>query len=666
MNAPMAVQIYIPVHLQERLKEARLYFKENEVDALDTTLLDNSTDKDPNVITISKAELSKGNAIYLPMQSTLSGVGLLGLVREGKDKPESQDEYKFAINFAKKEEIHYRIRELGSGKYITVEFIHPRLYSPLEIKIAGRAGRKPLYESDFNSDDAVVKGKDGKPYIITLTPVFKSENYVYKKVFVNEANKKDYRVTFVNKKDSENYFLVDESEITIEEKKNKMGGGFRHYRAKPSEKLCPYCGEPLFDHATKSKSLIKSCSGFDIQWNYVVDKDGYNFYQLYKPEKGKMQKHIVCIKAYHMAKEQEPDIEGLIAGYQELPPDILSKNTMNVIMAGFPKSGKTIFLSSLFNFKGSIGIDNAKTSQPHVLNNIVRTFDKKRQKGVVKEATEIVVPTIKLTNTYKDINVQKENLRRYSEKRNYTRERYLFDVNVKIESQTAADKEVELSWNPIGYRMGSLGNIFFYDLPGEVFKNETYTKARSFKMANSIIAIIDGEKVINDGNPLGELDSSLEKLTKYYKNHGMDASLLRELPIAIVFTKMDTFFSDYSKSKHGLLDSNCLITKEDFNDVLPKNGHYRHSNLERHIDVSSYEIEHLLRQSEGAGSKTIKDIKVKYRNIKFFAVSSLGADNVLSSDVPGAKMLDVNYEGRRLRMELPIIWLMYQTHLIKR
>ena len=92
---------------------------------------------------------------------------------------------------------------------------------------------------------------------------------------------------------------------------------------------------------------------------------------------------------------------------------------------------------------------------------------------------------------------------------------------------------------------------------------------------------------------------------------------------------------------------------------------YSGSELERHIDCSSYELEHFLRSSgDRVSTDLLTDIKSRYKNIKFFTCSALGNDECLGESDEDTK--EVLFRPRRLRLELPLIWLMYQKGLIKR
>ena len=205
--------------------------------------------------------------------------------------------------------------------------------------------------------------------------------------------------------------------------------------------------------------------------------------------------------------------------------------------------------------------------------------------------------------------------------------------------------------------MGDLGHMFFYDIPGEMFTRENNIKVRALDMADCLLAVINGANEILD--PLGELLTTLERIPMLSKNL-ID---MKNIPIAIVFTKHDLKLTDYVDSeadKEFCFDENCHVVRENIVDMLPANGVYAGSALERHIDCSSYELEHYLKARDSGGKYA--RLKENYNNIKFFTCSALGNDACLGKPKGGTK--EVLFRPRRLRVELPIIWLMYKKGLI--
>jgi hypothetical protein len=178
-------------------------------------------------------------------------------------------------------------------------------------------------------------------------------------------------------------------------------------------------------------------------------------------------------------------------------------------------------------------------------------------------------------------------------------------------------------------------------------------------MADCLLAVINGAKEIED--PVGELVTTLERIPNLSKND-IDMSTM---PIAVVFTKHDLKLADYvekEEEKEFCFDENCHVVKENIIEMFPKNGVYEGSALERHIDCSSYELEHYLKARDKDGK--FARLKEKYKNVKFFTCSALGSDVCLGKPIDGTK--EVLFKPRRLRVELPIIWLMYKKGLIER
>ena len=79
--------------------------------------------------------------------------------------------------------------------------------------------------------------------------------------------------------------------------------------------------------------------------------------------------------------------------------------------------------------------------------------------------------------------------------------------------------------------------------------------------------------------------------------------------------------------------------------------------MEKHIDFSSYEIEHYL---SSIGQSNFVEIMKNYSYMRYFAASALGSDDCYDANNI------LLYHERPSRLELPVIWLMYQMGLTKR
>lgn len=334
---------------------------------------------------------------------------------------------------------------------------------------------------------------------------------------------------------------------------------------------------------------------------------------------------------------------------------------MNVVVVGAPKSGKTIYLSSVMNMRDG-GTSKGVYSDPFLLNRILNVFDK-TGKGL-KSVKEVQFENVDVTGNRGTLGYNCE--RERSSSVDKIKRRYVISVGGMVESYTDPAEAFRLSWHPIGFQMGNLGYIYFYDIPGEKFTQTTTDKVRAVDMADCYLAVIDGANPHGAKGALNDLHKALQRIPKLAKKN-ID---MENMPIAIVFTKHDLKLSDYvhEGDEEGIkncFDENCHVVREDILGMMPKNGVYSGSELERHIDCSSYELEHFLRSSgDRVSTDLLTDIKSRYKNIKFFTCSALGNDECLGESDEDTK--EVLFRPRRLRLELPLIWLMYQKGLIKR
>lgn len=642
----MCVQINVPKSMQEKYVLAKLYYSYNDV-----TFPSLSSPAEPPVIwysdnrdgkkTAESNFIDTDNSVFLrSKEGELSGCGVLAFVRKGEEtkEPRIDDCFKFVINYSKKEIISYRIVE--SKSRIRVEVVYPLIKSDVRLCIVQKAGAKPVLEGD-RENRLKYMGKDEEASIVLKANGRVAD--VFKGTFrVKDASRFDYRLSFADESDGRYYLLVDESDYTMEDKTQRTIERVKKKIVSTGYARCPYCGGPLTKYTKykKGETAIVGCNG-QLLSNFATDNR----------LKGKLT--VVCCA--DLVRQSSPS--GVDRGYVEannliLPENYGDRPSMNLVVGGFPKSGKTIYLSSLFNMSNG-GTERGITSYPFILNKIVKAYDVKG-KGE-KLAEEVKFYNVDMTK-YERSDVCE---RMRSSPREDIKRRYVMSVGDSVEGQTAKSDAAKLSWNPIGYEMGNLGYIYFYDIPGECFTQDNRSEVRALDMADCILAVINGSNEVTD--PLGELMITLERIPLLSKkNFDME-----NIPIAIVFTKHDMKLVDYvddKSQKEYCFDPNCHVVREDVIGMLPKNGVYEGSALERHIDCSSYELEHYLKARDKKDN--YKRLKEKYKNVKFFTCSALGSDACLGKPKDGTK--EVLFRPRRLRVELPIIWLMYKKGLIGR
>ena len=647
-GSTMCAQIYIPKEMQEKYIGAKVYYSYNDISFPDIV----SGHVRPEIWycnnrngRVAEAHyINTDNSIFIKSkEGELSGCGIIAFIESDMDNetPKVNNCYKFIINYTKKEVISYRILETKG--FINVQVVYPLIRNSIRLCVVQKKGAKPILVRD-QSNQTVNINDNGEKLVFEIKPTGRIED-VFKTTFrVKDASKYDYRLVFCNPKDSRHYLLVDESDYTMEDKAQRRRDVKIASKISLTNPRCPYCGRtivPPIEKYTKGMTLIVGCDGKTISTTTADSK-----------LKGKLT--VVCSE--DLIKKSNPG--GVDKSYIEvnnliIPDNYAQRPSMNLVVAGFPKSGKTIYLSSLFNMQDG-GTARGIESFPFILNKIIKVFDKKNK-------NDKTVEEVKFFNVdkNKEYTLSDQCERTRTSPREDIKKRYVMTVNGNVEGQTIKANAGKLSWHPIGYKMGNLGYVYFYDIPGEMFTRENTAKVRALDMADCLLAVINGDKKIED--PVGELLTTLERIPLLSETN-ID---MKTIPIAIVFTKHDLKLADYIDNDADLehcFDDNCHVVRENIIEMLPKNGKYQGSAVERHIESSSYELEHYLKSKDRDGK--FSRLKENYKNIKFFTCSALGSDECLGKPKDGTK--EVLFRPRRLRVELPIIWLMYKKGLIRR
>lgn len=647
-GSTMCAQIYIPKIIQEKFVAAKVYFSINDISFPDII----SGNIKPTIWycnnnagrrTSEARYINTDNSIFIKSKNgELSGCGVIAFIESDNENeaPKVNNCYKFIINYSKKETISYRIVE--SKGFISVQVIYPLIRNTIKLCVIQKKGAKPILVQDMKNQ-TIKLGSNNEKLVFELKPNGRVED-VFKTVFrVKDTSRFDYRLAFCNPTNNRHYMLVDESDFTMEDKEQRRQDRRIKNKISLHNPKCPYCGQLIvpYDKYKRGNTTIVGCQGTVLSTSTVDSR-----------LEGKLT--VVCESDLIKQSSQEGVDKGYIeANHLIIPEGYVERPSMNLVVAGFPKSGKTIYLSSLFNMQNG-GTARGIESFPFILNKIVSIYDKKGRGK--KTVDEIKFFNVDAKNGYSLSDICE---RTRTSPREDIKKRYVMTVGENVEGQTVKANAAKLSWHPIGYRFGNLGHVFFYDIPGEMFIRENTVKVRALDMADCLLAVINGANEIAD--PIGEVLTTLKRIPVLTEKK-ID---MESMPIAIVFTKHDVKLTDYVENDEDAefcFDENCHIVKENIIEMLPKNGVYEGSALERHIDCSSYEFEHYLKARDTDGK--FATLKENYKNIKFFTCSALGSDLCLGKPKDGTK--EVLFKPRRLRVELPIIWLMYKKGLIKR
>jgi|GEM_PF-2815069 len=640
-------EVYVQVHIPEEIlvnkSGVRLYRCPGGIEFPDKL----SDYREPTFISCSEYNtgatdetIDDTGCIFI--RGNINGTGIIGFLEKDErydSEPKLENQYMYAISFSRKQPVRYSIERvkkkgfLSKEKVIEVTINDASVRKPLELVLVRKKYSKPLLKSDYSRDNRA--RKDGKECSICLNP-----GTPIKETFegIEESNEYFYRLDFKNEIDKRFYILLDESELLSTPGKSAS--------VLNDEKRCPFCGKVmprLPEPEKRVRTMIVNCQG------QVITKSSADVNNLLENKYT-----VIC-------QENNGRSRGQLSENLILPPNYATERSMIASVIGLPNSGKTVFLSSLFNMKFVEG--TSIRSLPIALNEICRKFGEGTKVGGIfskeikpEETEEVRFDSIVERDGQYCVDTTTENNRRGEPG---FLMRYVRTPGRTFESQTQLTDLEQLAWHPVGFKTGTLGYAFFYDVPGEVFTTAGHNNiARSIKVSDCFIVITDcsmkPDKIVN------EINQSLDRAREMSdKNWGTN------IPIAVVLTKHDLRLSDHVDPElpayMGCFDENCYSTMEDISSLISKKKFK--GTFEDHINRSSDELEHFIRAGGQEARSQLDRIKNQYPNLKFFACSPLGWDNSLGESNGITK--DVLYKPKSLRMGLPLIWLMYQRGLIR-
>lgn len=632
----------------------------------------------------------------------ISGSGQVKLINSEINKEAT---FYFAINFNYKEKIYYTLTRsknyITHKDYININFKNTHINQDIALYLLTGIGRVPCLKID-------------KDTINENTPNFTISNQNINKRFTyslpfNKNEKNYYWLDFVNPELNKFYLLE-----ALENESLKI----KHYVyefPKPTL-ICPYCGEMIkvkkFNKHYKRGGIACDKSFMKIG-NQKIDiiKSGVDEESQNAEADSKAKNIIYC-------KKDVDKMNPVFNVNRTLPLNYLNKKHFRLVIIGSKRSGKTTFISRLFNILATQKNEfSFRTNNSYILNECDNLFETSytdmpslRGSGElmnlyewsIEDATistidEDKTSIVGLSNgfTYlrgnpKMVNLpiidveiivdltdeSKENL--YKDGKIILRNKSPFQfLSYFFKYYVNSEQAWCLHDGKINYKnfvMGLGENRSFppttTNLDEEEF-GEVITKYPFFLNINKkndiVIYDIAGENIENHN------DFVVNQLTG--KGVGIFFLLDIGLPrdgIEKALSILDLNKSNVNKNnpiaiiatKFDKIETefnpNCYCLRNDFKGIINRINYYEGSELERNIDMSSKEIESYLIK---------KGITLpKLKNIKYFNFSTFSTpDSILHID-----KTDENEEENYLRfmsspkrMELPYIWMIKQFGLIK-
>ncbi len=550
---------------------------------------------------------SKYRFVIAERDDDFSGVGKI--VLRGDNGQENV--YFAAVNFTFKKKIKYSIDKTS------IYFTGIGLDKPVTVSLfASEVDESGFYPCLKKNTDA----KEGYKLKISLDGTGKTKYELPPELRENMKDKPIF-VGF-DSKDEElrnHYLLVCESNYAFENK----------YYTKPElVKFCPYC------HAEPSSMVYKhhstGCDGSQLGYGSMDKFAHQDIMNGKKPEK----KTMFCSEDFGTpegGKILTEDKESIIR--RVLPDKFLEHNHFKVIITGSKRAGKSTFISRLFDINGTgKDIDCQLTS---LRNGTKRIF----------KATSYPIKTLKFPLASKNtINVSKDSW--YKENQEFY-SRYSIDIGTGLylkSTNTTTDRVSKLEdirRNPFVMEVENKSYVYFYDMAGEDAQRSgdfIYKLVRNAPAA--IFYLIDSKAKPEETIAVARrIEDALRERRSI-------------VPVAVILTKFDAVENEF--------DDNCQCLRSDVQQMI-KSRRYEQSELERHINISSEEIRSYLSQ------KGICPDFGENAVVKYFATSAYCAgDSIYHADQRGSEA-EVNYllhYSSVKRMELPVIWTLYQLGCI--
>ncbi|MBR1677128.1 MAG: hypothetical protein IJ706_07465 [Clostridia bacterium] len=576
--------------------------------------------------------------------------------------------YIFALNFLPRNVIRYKIT--NEKNVFKIKF-DTELPKDFHCDIVGSENGIPcladnnIVERDFCFDN---DKKGQKEYSV---PKKNNRNFAY------------YGLRFTNELDSIFYLL--ENKVTLTDNADPIYNGIDRIIRK-----CPYCGEILGKEQIRNSVVWCNVKGEifsrESGRSEDVSLDARNGKSILQHKGRYFCRNNYCLsdfndidtspeKKLNYAKKQLPDLKDF-NNYYDLPPEQQSnvekvfeahlkditpnypialpkgieQNTSAIVaMLGAAGTGKSVFISKLFDIK-SLSSDSSNTtnvSLDYIRNSVEdlgMNVDFVYGESLPEENRG--VPLGKLTPTrWKENYCSESGLMS-----NYKAALYNKFVARTDDTLDVADKLKEFPFILKFSNHKRNSYLSFYDVPGgrvQDGKQENYYDNTIIPKADCIIVLINdrsGKEGQNSDDRIVETTNMLEAISNLTLLNDRN---LNKRAVAIVFCKFDMFYSQF--------DINSAVRS-----LSPKlKGQYNGSALQSYIDKSSMEIKEYLGSRENGKNLLAKCDN--FKRLKFFAVSSVGrSDSIVGKDSD----TKIRYFTSPRGIDNVIIWLAYQMGII--
>lgn len=431
-------------------------------------------------------------------------------------------------------------------------------------------------------------------------------------------------------KDIENhYMLVCLGNDTL----NISDKAFKHPHAKA---FCPYCHAPMNKHAVHG---VSSCAG--------REKD--KAIRFFDTRKKALSEVIYCQDDKICASKEFNRI---------LPENYLKHKAYKLAVIGSKRSGKTTFLSRLFDIQ-SDGITGLTVKAAYIKNALNSSSG--NGSGKAKKICELVPYLNKIKSISKDesragneFTVSDNSWSANTATARNFYSKYVIDVEdgkfpKPTDSQIVNDSATNDTFKyPFVFEADKRNYLNIYDIAGEdVERNPDRLRTLFEDCTCGVFYLVDGDVLSGEKNADGA-NSAIEQ----FINTAKEGIINSGCPIAVIVTKFDKL--------EQYFDENCHCVRSDEFEMI-KND-YEGSLLETSVNIASAEIDAYLTENN---INPFDDDDKRKANIKYFSVSAFANSAAVFHKIGSADRGtdEINYlkfETSPKRFELPLIWMLKQ------
>lgn len=558
-------------------------------------------------------------------EDKISGMGIFGLSDDEKTPPTIDHMFCYYTEFIEKPYVFYEIHRRSNRRVrYTIENF-PSFNIEGGVKVALAYSKKYLYKTDLELPNSEMLIPNGEHEIIESSDIMIDETI---------ADDAEHLSLFIKDKEAAKLvLLVPKLTKTTVRTKRVIGKN-----TKNEEHLCPYCMMPI---KNDPKLKYQFCDGGDFGNYLMARKDTSRKRSQNKFAKKTIlcRRYLVSEKAYSALNDSKTIVPfDDKSFFLKIPKYFYSDFVRNVFISilGRPSSGKSVFLSTLFGLQGGGQVfDDA-----HDLSYLNRFTDRFNNTFTLQDIEYVKNGSYQLSlvaDQKYDSNEISNLQYRFSN----------FVMNYVSPACDKTDKDTKYYPFMISSKKTS---ITIKDIAGEDSEeqiNGTDNKGilKRVESSDAFLVCIDPTDPTSIGDTLSKFITEGNKITK---------------PVAIVLTKFDTIIS--GKKKINNLNPNLSCLNDATFDMIDKST-FSGSTLEKNIVEASEEIRQII--SDHIPTVNLKMIDNNCTNVRYFAVSSLGDIHCVSDkakkESTGKTLNPVLFYNTPFRVELPILWLLYQT-----